>query len=106
MPRKQPPNILPLAGEIDLHVSPSVAESLGLLIAKKTKHVIVDFTRVTYVDSSGLAALIEGMQKVQQYGGRFGLAGVREDVKHIFDIARLDQVFEIYPNVDAALAAK
>ena len=106
MPRKQSPNVLPLTGEIDLHVSPAVAESLRALIAKKTKQIIIDFTKVTYVDSSGLAVLIEGMQNVQQYGGRFGLAGVREDVKHVFDIARLDQVFEIYPDVDTALAAK
>jgi anti-sigma B factor antagonist len=106
MSRKQTSSVLPLTGEIDLHVSPAVAESLRTLIAKKAKQVIVDFTKVTYVDSSGLAVLIEGMQSVQQYGGRFRLAGVREDVKHVFDIARLDQVFEIYPDVETALAAK
>jgi len=98
-------NVLPLDGEIDLHVSPEVAESLRSMIAKKPPQVVIDLTRVTYLDSSGLAVLIEGMQNVQEYGGRFGLAGVQEDVKHVFDIARLDQVFEIYPDVDAALAA-
>jgi anti-anti-sigma regulatory factor len=46
------------------------------------------------------------MQHVQAYGGRFGLAGVQEDVKLVFDIARLDKVFEIYPDVDTALAAQ
>ena len=106
MSRKEQPNVLPLDGEIDLHVSPEVAESLRTIIAKKPKHLVVDLTKVTYVDSSGLAVLIEGMQKVQQYGGKFGLAGVQDEVKHVFDIARLDQVFEIYPDVDAALAAK
>ena len=106
MSRQYPPNVLPLNGEIDLHVSPEVAESLRTIIAAKPKHLVVDLTQVTYVDSSGLAVLIEGMQKVQQYGGKFGLAGVQEDVKHVFDIARLDQVFEIYPDVDTALAAK
>ena len=106
MPRKQSPNVLPLTGEIDLHVSPAVAESLRALIAKKTKQIIVDFTKVTYVDSSGLAVLIEGMQNVQEYGGKFALAGVQESVKHIFDIARLDQVFQIFADVDSALAAK
>jgi anti-sigma B factor antagonist len=106
MSRKQQPNVLPLNGEIDLHISPEVAESLRTMIAEKPKHLVVDLTKVTYLDSSGLAVLIEGMQKVQQYGGKFGLAGVQEGVKHVFDIARLDQVFEIYPDVDAALAAK
>lgn len=106
MSRKNISNVLPLDGEIDLHVSPEVAESLRSMIAKKPRRVVVDLTKVTYVDSSGLAVLLQGMQNVREYGGKFGLAGVQDDVKHVFDIARLDQVFEIYPDVDAALAAK
>jgi len=105
MPLKQGPNILPLEGEIDLHVSPEVAESLRTLIATKPPQLVVDLTKVTYLDSSGLAVLIEGMQNVQEYGGRFAVAGVQENVKHILDVARLDQVFQIFPDVDTALAA-
>src|SRR6267143_6853676 len=90
MPLKEQPNVLPLEGEIDLHVSPEVAESLRTMIAKKPKVVVVDLTKVTYFDSSGLAALIEGMQHVQEYGGKFALANVQESVQHIFEIARLD----------------
>jgi len=104
--QEQDTNVLPLDGEIDLHVSPEVAASLRTMIESQPKQVVVDLTKVTYLDSSGLAVLIEGMQNVQKYGGKFGLAGVQEDVKHVFDIARLDQVFEIYPDVDTALAAK
>src|SRR5437773_1918388 len=103
---KEQPHVLPLEGEIDLHVSPEVAELLRTMIAKKPKVVVVDLTKVTYFDSSGLAVLIEGMQNVQEYGGMFALAGVQESVQNIFDIARLDQVFQIFPDVDSALAAK
>jgi len=106
MPQKEQPNVLPLEGEIDLHVSSEVAESLRTVIAKRPKLVVIDLTKVTYLDSSGLAVLIEGMQKVQEYGGKFALAGVQESVQHIFEIARLDQVFQIFPTVDEALAAK
>jgi len=105
MPRKDRPNVLRLEGEIDLHVSPNVAESLRMMTEKKPKRLIVDLARVTYVDSSGLAVLIEGMQHVEEYGGKFALAGLQEPVRSIFEIARLDQVFRIFPNVDAALAA-
>ena len=59
---------------------------------------------VSYIDSSGLAVLIEAMQKVEKYGGKFALAGLQENVKPIFEIARLDQVFHIYPDVDSALS--
>lgn len=104
-PRKDRPNVLPLEGEIDLHVSPNVAASLGMMIQKKPGQLIVDLSRVTYIDSSGLAALIEAMQNVQEYGGKFALAGLQETIRTIFEIARLDQVFRIYPDVEAALAA-
>ena len=96
---------MPLEGEIDLHVSPEVAESLRTITAKKPKQVVVDLARVSYIDSSGLAALIEGMQNVQEYGGKFALASLQEPVRTIFEIARLDQVFRIFPDVSAALTA-
>ena len=95
-----------LEGEIDLHVSPEVAESLRTMIEKKPRRVVVDLAKVTYLDSSGLAVLIEGMQNVQEYGGNFALANVQESVQHIFDLARLDQVFQIFPDVDSALSSK
>jgi anti-sigma B factor antagonist len=103
-PRQESPNILPLKGEIDLHVSPSVTASLNAMIEKKPRRLVVDLSEVTYIDSAGLAALIEGMQKVEGYGGRFLLAGLQETVRSIFEISRLDQVFQIFPNADAALA--
>src|SRR5437773_10326736 len=92
MPRKDRPNVLPLEGEIDLHVSPNVTASLRMMIEKKPKQLIVDLSRVTYIDSSGLAALIEGMQNVDEYGGKFALAGLQDTIRTIFEIARLDQV--------------
>jgi anti-sigma B factor antagonist len=105
MPREDLPNVLPLEGEIDLHVSPNIVASLKMMTEKKPPQLIVDLARVSYIDSSGLAALIEGMQNVQEYGGTFALASLQEPVRTIFEIARLDQVFRIYPTVDAALAA-
>jgi len=99
------PNVLPLEGEIDLHISPRVSASLGAMIEEKPPRLVVDLSKVTYIDSSGLAVLIEAMQNVEAYGGKFILAGIQENVRPIFEIARLDQVFIIFPHVDAALAA-
>jgi anti-sigma B factor antagonist len=99
------PNILPLEGEIDLHVSPQIAASLANLVASKPVRLVVDLSRVTYIDSSGLAVLIEAMQNVEDYGGKFAIAGLQDQVRPIFEVARLDQVFTIFPHVDAALAA-
>jgi anti-sigma B factor antagonist len=99
------PNVLPLDGEIDLHISPRVAVSLGQMVKKRPANLVVDLSRVSYIDSSGLAVLIEGMQSVEEYGGTFAIAGMQETVRSIFEIARLDQVFRIFPDVDSALAA-
>jgi anti-sigma B factor antagonist len=98
-------NVLPLTGEIDLHVSPGIAASLKAMTSTKPEQLVIDLSGVSYIDSSGLAVLIEGMQSVAAYGGKFALAGLQETVRPIFEIARLDQVFRIFPDVDAALAA-
>ena len=99
------PNVLPLEGEIDLHISPRVALSLAQMAKKKPAKLVVDLSKVSYIDSSGLAVLIEAMQSVEEYGGAFAIAGMQETVRSIFEIARLDQVFRIYPDVNSALAA-
>src|SRR5213075_3397211 len=100
-----PSNVVPLKGEIDLHVSPTVTAALTEMIDKKPERLVVDLSAVTYIDSAGLAALIQAMQKVEGYGGKFRLAGLQETVRSIFEISRLDQVFQIFPDVDGALAA-
>src|SRR2546421_4808288 len=103
--RQHRPNVLPLTGEIDLHVSPAVTQSLNAMTEKKPERIVIDLSRATYIDSSGLAALILAMQKVEAYGGRFFLTGLHETMRSIFETSRLNQIFQIFPDVDAALAA-
>ena len=98
-------NVLPLKGEIDLHVSPSVTALLNAMIDNKPQRLVVDLSSVTYIDSSGLAALIAVMQRVERYGGKFLLVGLQGTICNIFENLRLDQVFQIFPDAAAALAA-
>jgi anti-sigma B factor antagonist len=100
-----PVNVLPLEGEIDLHVSPRVERSLTSMIAKRPEHVVVDLSGVTFIDSSGLAALIHAAQDVKEYGGKLTLSGMNTNVRAIFEMARLDQFFLIDPHDDELLAA-
>jgi anti-sigma B factor antagonist len=99
------PSIISLEGEIDLHESPNVRESLRPLIDNKAPRVYVDMAEVTYIDSSGLAVLIDAMQRIANYGGKFGLVGIRPAIRTILEIARLDQVFRVYPDRAAAVSA-
>ena len=103
--REHRPNVLLLEGDIDLHVAPAVTYSLNAVIRKKPERIVIDLSRATYIDSAGLAALILAMQKVEAYGGRFFLTGLHETIRSIFESSRLDQIFQIFPDVDAALAA-
>lgn len=104
--RQDRANVLPLEGDIDLHVSPVVREALNAMIKKKPERIVIDLSRVTYIDSSGVAALILAMQDVEAYGGKFFLSGLQETLRLIFETSRLEPVFRIFPDVDAALAAR
>src|SRR5215472_13845830 len=94
-------NVLPLEGDIDLHVSPAVTESLNAVIKKKPEVVVIDLSRATFIDSAGVAALILATQEVEAYGGKFFLSGLQETLRSIFEISRLERTFRISPNVDA-----
>jgi anti-sigma B factor antagonist len=99
------PAIVTLEGEIDLHESPNVRDQLRPLIEKKSPRVYVDMTEVVYIDSSGLAVLIDAMQRIANYGGKFGLIAIRPAVRTVLEIARLDQVFRVYPDRTSAVSA-
>ena len=104
--RQDRPHVLPLEGDIDLHVSPVVTEALDAMIKKKPERIVIDLSRVTYIDSAGIAVLILAMQEVEAYGGKFFLSGLQETLRSIFETSRLERVFRIFPDVDAALAAR
>jgi anti-sigma B factor antagonist len=90
-------NFLPLEGEIDLHRSPRVERSLASMIKKRPDHIVVDLSGVTFIDSSGMAVLIRALQDMKEYGGKLSLSGMNDNVRPIFETARLDQVFLIDP---------
>lgn len=101
-----PPSIFSPEGAIDLHVSPELRASLRTIIdEEKPKRLVVDLSRVPYIDSSGIAVLIGAMQSLEHEGGTFLLAGAGDGVRMILESARLDQYFRLFPDVEAAVAA-
>src|SRR2546429_7285939 len=96
-----PRNVLPLEGQIDLHVSAKVAGSIAERIKEKPARLVVDLSQVNYIDSSGLAVLINGMRDMEDYGGLFFFAGVRDEGRPILESARLEKFFLLFPTVDA-----
>lgn len=106
MARRSKPEVFTPEGAIDLHVSPELRASLLAVIDQKPKRLVVDLARVPYVDSSGIAVLILAKQTLDEQGGRFMLAGAQEPVRIILESARLDQYFQLFPNVEAAQSAR
>lgn len=84
-----------LSGEIDLNRSSEVSDLLKPLIESKLPAINIDFSEVRYIDSSGLAVLIDALQNIQAYGGKLSLSGMQKNIRAVFQIARLDQVFTI-----------
>ena len=100
------PTVYSPTGAIDLHVSPELRASLRRIIdEKKPKRLVVDLSQVPYIDSSGIAVLIGAMQSLEHEGGVFLLAGAQEGVRMIFESAKLDQYFRLFPDVESAAAA-
>ena len=100
------PSIFSPTGAIDLHVSPELRASLRAIIdGEKPKRLIVDLSQVPYIDSSGIAVLIGAMQSLEHEGGVFLIAGAQEGVRMIFESAKLDQYFRLFPDVKSAAAA-
>ncbi|OGL60030.1 MAG: hypothetical protein A3J27_12830 [Candidatus Tectomicrobia bacterium RIFCSPLOWO2_12_FULL_69_37] len=91
-----------VSGEVDMSNSPKVRDILLGLAKKKAPAILVDLGGVTYMDSSGIATLVEGLQETMGYGGKFRLAALTPKVKQVFDLARLTDVFEIFADLASA----
>ena len=96
--------VVALGGEIDLDRAPAVRRQL-LDCVKRGQAVLVDLSAVTYIDSSGIASLVEALQWARRRGSDLSLVAVSPQALRVFELARLDKVFSIHPDIDAALAA-
>ena len=96
--------IIEVQGEVDLYTSPRMREAIIGVTSARRPTVVVDLSGVEYMDSSGVATLVEGLQLSRGYGGAFRLAGLGGTVREVFRFARLEKVFDIYQDADRALA--
>jgi anti-sigma B factor antagonist len=91
--------VVHLDGEVDLSTSPA-ARKLIIAALHRPQDLLVDLSAVTYIDSSGIANLVEGYQMAKQHDVHFGLVGVSDAALSVLRLARLDQVFAIYSSLD------
>jgi anti-sigma B factor antagonist len=96
--------IVALDGDVDLNRAPEVRRMLLDCVARGLD-VLVDLSGVTYIDSSGIASLVEALQEAGKKKIRLALVAVSDDARKVFELARLDKVFSIHADLDTALAA-
>lgn len=94
--------IVMLTGDIDLYYTPDARRIILRCLSEK-HGVLVDLSAVSYIDSSGIACLVEGYQAAKQQQLRFGLIGVSENAMNVLRLTRLDQVFPVHNSLEAAL---
>ena len=93
-----------IEGEIDINTSPGIKKSLDKLLQSKTPKIIVNLAKVTYVDSSGLATLVEILKNMRSYGGRLRLTNLSPKDKSLFEITKLEKLFEIMADEQEAMS--
>lgn len=97
--------IFALSGAIDLHHAPTLRALFQSKLRERCPALLVDLTAVDFIDSTGLATLIEYHRDAAAHGGVFSLAGINPNLKAIFDVVQFDKVLAIFPTVAEAKSA-
>jgi len=107
LPRRQDKaTIFDVSGDIDFANSREVRQSvLHEIQESRVARVVVNLSRVNYIDSSGVASLVESLKASRDLGSRFILFGLSTSAREVLQLSRLIKVFEIYDNEEQALAS-
>ena len=95
--------IIDCTGDVDLYSSPPLRETLLAKIGSGSASVLLNMTGVSYIDSSGIAMLVEALQLSRQTKTGFGLFGLRSNARSVLELARLYKVFNIFEDEAEAL---
>jgi anti-sigma B factor antagonist len=97
--------ILELTGRLDTYTAPPIRQWLEEAAANSPALIVVNLERVNFLDSTGLATLVQGMKRCRQSMGDLRLCSLQQPVRLIFELTRLDKAFEIYPGEEEAVHA-
>jgi anti-sigma B factor antagonist len=94
--------IIHLEGEIDLEWSPDLRKILQSKLRKKCQCLVLDLGGVSYIDSSGLATIVEYIRDAGKFSGKIALANMQETVRTVFHMVRLNEIIPYYSTVAEA----
>lgn len=88
------------SGILDSTQAIKFREEVNQLVAGGAQIVLVDLKDVTFVDSSGLGALVSALKVVRSAGGKLCICSINEQVRMLFELTSMDRVFEVFANQD------
>ena|SRR3989338_6050661 len=94
--------VVALTGDVDLQHSPD-ARKILLQCVEKKRPILVDLSGVGYIDSSGVASLVECLQSARKAGYKLALVSVSDSAKRVLQLARLDRVFTVCETIEEGL---
>ncbi len=97
--------VIKLAGQLDIYNSGDLARLIDAYILRGFKKFAVDLEQVSYWDSSTLSVFINCLRKLEQEQGKFVLACLQGAPREVFEMAKFEQVFEVFVSIDKALDA-
>ena len=97
--------IFHLEDEIDLHYAPALRSLFQAKAHQRCPALVVDLSGVPFIDSTGIAVLLEYLRDASDFGGKFCVAAPTDHVRHVFEIVRLDEVLPIFESTAAAVTA-
>ena len=95
--------ILDIIGEIDLYNAPEIKDIINKLIEVQKYNVVINLEKVSYIDSSGIGALISSLSNLKKYQGGLKIINVFASVRKVFELTKLTSFFEIFDSEEAAL---
>lgn len=96
--------VLEVGGEIDMKSSVELKGKFQELFRVKPLVIVVNMTYVKFMDSSGLATLVEALKWCRKNGSELRLVGLCERVRSNFEVCRLESIFQIYDNEAEAMS--
>ena len=97
--------ILDINGEIDLYNAPEIKEIISKLIEEQKYSIIINLDKVSYIDSSGIGALISSLSNLKKYQGGLKIIHVSGSVRKVFELTKLTSFFEIFDKEQDAIAS-
>jgi anti-anti-sigma factor len=95
--------LLELSGRLDATCSGRLKDTVSTMIDEQKKKILMDLSAVHFIDSSGLGMLVACLRSATKAGGTFKITSLQKGPKKLFEVTRLDRVFEIFDDRDAAI---